>query len=94
MLKLTIRQKNYYFNDLLSYLRKREINMKDFNITKKWLNRFCFLSIILFSFLVMCVLNTHITEVIKEATDQVAIGFIMKTKGGLEDGLFRIFSTI
>ena len=68
--------------------------MKDFNITKKWLNRFCFLSIILFSFLVMCVLNTHITEVIKEATDKVAIDFINETKGGLIDGLLRIFSTI
>ena len=68
--------------------------MKDFNITKKWLNRFCFLFLILFSILVMCVLNTHITEVIKEATDKVAIDFINETKGGLEDGLFRIFGTI
>lgn len=68
--------------------------MKKSNITKKWLNRFCFLSIFIFALLVMCVLNTHITRVIKEATDQVAIGFIMKTEGGLIDGLFRIFGTI
>ena len=68
--------------------------MKNVNITKKWLNRFCFLFLILFSILVMCVLNTHITKVIKEATDQVAIDFIMKTKGGVEDGLLRIFSSI
>lgn len=68
--------------------------MKNFNITKKWLNRFCFLSIILISFLVMCVLNTHITEVIKEATDKVAIDFIKETEGGLIDGLLRIFGTI
>ena len=68
--------------------------MKDFNITKKWLNRFCFLFLILFSILVMCVLNTHITKVIKDATDTVAIDFINETKGGLEDGLFRIFGTI
>ena len=68
--------------------------MKNSNITKKWLNRFCFLFLILFLILVMCVLNTHITKVIKEATDTVAIGFIMKTEGGLIDGLFRIFGTI
>lgn len=68
--------------------------MKDFNITKKWLNRFCFLSIILFSFLVMCVFNTHITNTIKEATNSVAFDFINESKGGLSDGLQRIFSTI
>lgn len=68
--------------------------MKDYYITKKWLNRFCFLSIILFSFLVMCVLGTHITNTIKEATDIIAFDFIKETEGGLTDGLQRIFSSI
>ena len=68
--------------------------MKDFNITKKWLNRFCFLSIFLFSILVMCVVGTHITKTIKEATDIVALDFIKNTEGGLADGLQRIFGTI
>lgn len=68
--------------------------MKDYNITKKWLSRFCFLSIFLFTFLVMCVFNTHITNTIKEATNIIALDFIKETKGGLTDGLQRIFSTI
>ena len=68
--------------------------MKDFNITKKWLNRFCFLSIIILVFLVICVLNTHITETIKDATDKIAFTFINDTKGEFLNGLFRIFGTL
>jgi hypothetical protein len=68
--------------------------MYNFNISKKWLNRFCFLSIFLFSILLMCVLGTHITKTIKEATDAVAFDFIKSTEGGLTDGLHRIFSAL
>ena len=68
--------------------------MKDFNITKKWLNRFCFLFITLFSIIVMCVVGTHITEKVKDATDIVAIDFIESAEGGVNDELQRIFGII
>ena len=68
--------------------------MKDFKITKKWLNRFCFLSITLFSVIVMCVVGTHITEKVKDATDIVALDFIESTEGGVKDELQRIFGII
>ena len=68
--------------------------MKDFNITKKWLNRFCFLFITLFSIIVMCVVGTHISEKVKDATDIVAFDFIESVEGGVNDELQRIFSII
>ena len=68
--------------------------MKDFNITKKWLNRFCFLSIMLFSVIVMCVVGTHITDKVKDATDIVALDFIESAEGDVKDELQRIYGII
>ena len=68
--------------------------MNNFKINKKWLNRFGILIVFLFSVSVMCVVCTHITETIKQATDAVAFDFISKTEGGLVDGLQRIFGSL
>lgn len=68
--------------------------MYNFKITKKWLNRFCFLSIFLFSVLVMCVVGTHITKTIKEATNIVAVDFIKETEGVVTDGLQELYNAI